>query len=59
MNLSSLATQLLSQDDPVQLLFQALNEIWTPQGSADLDSFYAQQERETNHLEEFIRDTYF
>lgn len=59
MNLSSLATHLLAQDDPVQLLFQALNEIWTPQGSADLDSFYAQQERETNHLEEFIRDTYF
>ncbi|MCL4459194.1 MAG: hypothetical protein M1136_10355 [Chloroflexi bacterium] len=59
MNLSSLATHLLAPDDPVQLLFQALNEVWAPQGSADLDPFYAQQERETNHLEEFIRDTYF
>ncbi len=59
MNLSSLATHLLSQDDPIELVFHALNEIWTPVESGDLDAFYAQQERETNHLEEFIRDTYF
>ena len=59
MNLSSLAIKLLSQDDPVGLLFQALNEIWTPDDSGDVDAFYVQQEREINNLEEFIRDTYF
>ena len=59
MNLSSLATQLLGQDDPIELLFQALNQIWASDGSSDLDAFYTHQEREINHLEEFIRDTYF
>jgi len=59
MNLSSFATQLLGQVDPIELLFQTLNQIWTSDGSSDLDTFYARQERETNHLEEFLRDTYF
>jgi len=59
MNLNNLATQLLTQDDPVGLLFQALNDVWTPGDSGDVDTFYVQQERETNNLEEFIRDTYF
>jgi hypothetical protein len=59
MNLNSFATELLGQVDPIDLLFQALNQIWTCDGSGDLDAFYTQQERETNHLEEFIRDTYF
>lgn len=59
MNLNSFATELLGQVDPIDLLFQALNQIWTCDGSGDLDAFYGQQERETNHLEEFIRDTYF
>lgn len=59
MKLNSLATQLLTQDDPVGLLFQAVNEIWIPGDSGDEDAFYVQQERETNNLEEFIRDTYF
>lgn len=59
MNLNSLAAQLLTQDDPVELLFHALNDIWTPSDSGDVDAFYVQQERETNSLEEFIGDTYF
>lgn len=59
MNLNSFVTELLGQVDPIDLLFQALNQIWTCDGSGDLDAFYTQQEREANHLEEFIRDTYF
>lgn len=59
MNLNSLAAQLLTQSDPVGLLFKALNDIWTPGNSGDVDAFYVQQERETNSLEEFVRDTYF
>lgn len=49
-NLSSVAAYLLAQRDRVELLVQALSWIWTPHGSADLDSFFAQQERETTHL---------
>jgi hypothetical protein len=59
MNLNSLATQLLTPDDPVGLLFKALNDIWTLGDSGDVDAFYVQQERETSGLEEFIRDSYF
>lgn len=59
MNLSSVTAQLLSRDDPVELLFQAVNEIWIPDTSGNLDAFYTEQERETNRLEEYIRDTYF
>ena len=59
MNLSSLATQLLGRVDPVEPLFQGINEIWIPDASGNIDSFYAEQERETSRLEEFIKDTYF
>ncbi|MCL0058579.1 hypothetical protein M1O47_02705 [Dehalococcoidia bacterium] len=60
MNLSSLAAQLLTQADHIGLLFQAINEVWATSNDAnDIDAFYARQERETNHLEDFIKDTYF
>jgi hypothetical protein len=59
MNLSSLAAQLLTQEDSIELLFHALNEVWAGDDADDIDAFYAQQERETNHLEDFIKDTYF
>lgn len=59
MNLSSLAAQLLSREDPIEVLFEALNELWTSDALGGLDVFYAEKERESNHLEEFLRDTYF
>ena len=59
MNLSSLAAQLLTHDDPIELLFQTLNEVWTGTDAGDIDDFYVQRERETNHLEDLIKDTYF
>lgn len=59
MNPASLLEQLITAEEPLALLFSALNDIWRAEGASDIDAFYTERERQTNRLEELLRDTYY
>jgi len=46
-------------DDPLAVLFTTLNQLWQAEDVDDVNTFYAQRERETNRLERFVLETFF
>jgi len=56
---TALARDLIMADDPLAVLFTALNQLWQADDVDDVNTFYAQRERETNRLERFVLETFF
>lgn len=59
MNEATLARDLIMAEDPLAVLFAALNQIWQADDIDDINAFFAQRERETNRLERFVLETFF
>jgi len=56
---SELAQALVTADDPLDVLFQALNDIWQVEGEVDINRFFVERERATNQLERFMLHIFF
>jgi len=56
---STLARDLITADDPLAVLFTALNQVWQADDVDDVNAFFIRCERETNRLERFVLDTFF
>jgi len=56
---SALARDLITADDPLVVLFSALNQVWQADEVDDVNAFFARRERETNQLERFVLETFF
>ncbi|MFQ5858907.1 MAG: hypothetical protein ACE5LU_25185 [Anaerolineae bacterium] len=54
-----LARELITANDPLAVLFAALNQVWQADDVDDVNAFFARRERETNRLERFVRETFF
>lgn len=59
LNEGMLARELITAEDPLAVLFDALNEVWRADGVSDVNAFFVQRERETNRLERFVLDIFF
>ncbi len=59
MNEATLARDLITAEDPLAVLFAALNQVWQADDVDDINAFFAQCERETNRLERFVLETFF
>ena len=58
MNEAALARDLITADDPLSVLFAALNQVWQADDVDDVNAFF-RRERETNRLERFVLETFF
>jgi hypothetical protein len=58
-NEAALARDLIMADDPLAVLFAALNQVWQADDVDDINAFFVQRERETNRLERFVLETFF
>ena len=56
---ATLARELITTDDPLAVLFAALNQVWCADDVGDVNAFFIRRERETNRLERFVLETYF
>lgn len=56
---STLARDLITADDPLAVLFVALNQVWQADDVNDVNAFFIRGERETNRLERFVLETFF
>jgi hypothetical protein len=56
---STLARDLIAADDPLAVLFAALNQVWQGDDVHDVNAFFTRCERETNRLERFVLETFF
>ncbi len=60
MNEASLVRALITADDPLALLYDALTALWrATDGVDDVNAFFREREAATNRLERFVHDTYF
>jgi len=59
MELEALAQKLITSQSPLDVIFNALKEIWKPSEGINIDEFYVDKERETNRVEQFILRTFF
>ena len=55
----ALARDLIAADDPLAVLFAALNQVWQADDVDDINTFFTRCERETNRLERFVLETFF
>lgn len=46
-------------DDPLSVLFAALNQVWQADDVDNINTFFTKRERETNRLERFVLETFF
>jgi len=58
-NEATLARDLITADDPMAVLFAALNQGWQADDVDDVNAFFIRRERETNRLERFVLETFF
>ena len=56
---AALARELIIADDPLAVLFAALNQVWQADDVDDVNAFFTKRERETNRLERFVLETFF
>jgi hypothetical protein len=56
---AALARELITADDPLAVLFAALNQVWQADDADDITAFFTRCERETNRLEHFVLETFF
>jgi hypothetical protein len=56
---SVLARDLIAADDPLAVLFAALNQVWQADSVDDVNAFFIKREREANRLERFVLETFF
>jgi len=56
---ATLARDLITADDPLAVLFAALNQVWQANDVDDVNAFFVRRERETNRLERFVLETFF
>ncbi len=56
---AALARELITADDPLAVLFEALNRVWCADEIDDINDFFVRRERETNGLERFVLETFF
>jgi hypothetical protein len=56
---AALARELITADDPLAVLFTALNQVWQADDVDDVNAFFTKRERETNRLERFVLETFF
>ena len=56
---AALARELIAADDPLAVLFAALNQMWQADEVDDVNAFFIRCERETNRLERFVLETFF
>ena len=56
---AALARELIIADDPLAVLFTALNQVWRADDVDDVNTFFTKRERDTNRLERFVLETYF
>ena len=56
---AALARDLIMADDPLAVLFAALNQVWQADDVDDVNAFFIRRERETNQLERFVLETFF
>jgi len=54
-----LAQELITADDPLAVLFAALNQVWQADDVDDVNAFFTKRERETSRLERFVLETFF
>ena len=60
MNEAALIKDLVTADDPLAVLYDALVALWhAPDGVADVNGFFRERETATNRMERFVHDTYF
>ena len=58
-NEATLARELITADDPLAVLFTALNQVWQADDVDDVNAFFVRRERETNRLERFVLEIFF
>jgi len=56
---AALARELIMADDPLAVLFTALNQVWQADDVSDVNAFFTKRERETNRMERFVLETFF
>jgi len=56
---AALARELITADDPLAVLFAALNQVWRADDVHDVNALFIRCERETNRLERFVLETFF
>jgi len=56
---ATLARELITANDPLGVLFAALNQVWQADDVDDVNTFFTKCERETNRLEHFVLETFF
>ena len=56
---AALARDLITADDPLAVLFTALNQVWQADEMDDVNAFFVRREREANRLERFVFETFF
>jgi hypothetical protein len=56
---AALARELITADDPLSVLFAALNHVWQADDTDDVNAFFTKRARETNRLERFVLETFF
>ena len=60
MNEAALVRTLVTADDPLTVLYDALVALWrAADGVDDVNGFFGERETATNRLERFVHDTYF
>lgn len=56
---AALARELITADDPLGVLFAALNQVWQIDDVDDVNAFFIRREKETDRLERFVLETFF
>ena len=56
---ATLAREIITADDPLGVLFAALNQVWRTDDVDDVNTFFIRREREINRLERFVLETFF
>jgi len=60
MNEAALVRTLVTAEDPLAVLYDALVALWcAADGPDDVNGFFSEREAATNRLERFVHDTYF
>jgi hypothetical protein len=58
-DLEAFATDLITSQNPLDIIFNTYKEIWKPLKDSNINEFYVDKERVTNKVEHFILKTFF